>query len=98
MINNEEGQKQALHICFVNNANNGSYNLTKTTIMKTLQIKRTLVFVLALASSSYGVAYDAAVQCTINSGSSKPVNAFIQFISNDPSISGEATKHVLIRP
>jgi len=34
------------------------------------------------------VAYDAAVQCTINSGSSKPVNAFIQFIGNDPSISG----------
>jgi len=56
MINNEEGQKQALHICFVNNVNNDGYNLTKTTIMKTLQIKRILVFVLALASSSYGIA------------------------------------------
>jgi hypothetical protein len=44
------------------------------------------------------VTYGQAVQCTINSSLSIPITAIIGFASNDPAITGEATKHILIKP
>lgn len=44
------------------------------------------------------VAYGQAVQCKISSNSNIPITAIIGFTSNDPEITGEATKHVLIKP
>ena len=48
--------------------------------------------------TSGSVNYGEPVQCTIDNNSNKPKQAIIYFSSNDPDITGDASKHLIIRP